>query len=230
MINSLRKSGILTPWALLTFLALLFAACETTWEWVAPEDTVAPPVTDSIPQVPGDSLSAAGRVCPDLRDTSRYDSTAAREALEALVGKQAHVFTGLYYAGDSLDFSTPPGITALYFWSTWCPISHAVRPMVNKVAAEWREIAGGDSLIFVGVSHEARSGLENFQRQFSHAFPLYQDASAQMHEAYAIRSFPTLIFLKRDTVVSYLHRNFSEAQLRSALAQAHTASASMSND
>ncbi len=204
---------------LFALMGLLMWSCDTSWEWVAPEGVEEPEPQD--PDSLQDSASASvDRFCPDTRDTSEFDSTTAMEALSALLNKQAPPYSGTPYAGDSLRLDSTAGITVLYFWATWCDVSHTIRPIVNKIAEEWSPISGGDSVSFFGVNHEPLPGLKNFARQYPLSFPALHDDSATIHRDFSVRAFPTLVLIKGHTVVGTLALGFTEAQLRSAISAA----------
>jgi len=82
----------------------------------------------------------------------------------------------------------------LDFWATWCPPCRAELPIVDSVAAHYRD----KGLVVIGVNTSDEEGLAApFIKQHGYKYPIAFDGDATAARAYRADALPTLVVISR---------------------------------
>ncbi|MBX7058279.1 MAG: TlpA family protein disulfide reductase [Leptospirales bacterium] len=81
--------------------------------------------------------------------------------------------------------------TLLVFWATWCGFCRSDIPDLNQLHSELE----GRGLHIAAISEEHPLALRNFRDQTPMNYDIYSDRDGQLHRAYSIQAYPTLVYL-----------------------------------
>lgn len=98
--------------------------------------------------------------------------------------------------GDMVRLSDYRGqVVMLNFWATWCPPCRAEMPAIQAAYAEYED----DGFVVLAINNrETALQVQQFGGSYGLSFPLVLDQDASLASQFAVRSFPTSIFLNAE--------------------------------
>lgn len=123
-------------------------------------------------------------------------------------------FEATTLTGEPVRLSDYRGqVVMLNFWATWCPPCRAEMPGI-QAAYEQRQDEGFTVLAINNA--ETPSQIQPFVQALGLNFPIVLDTTAELQRTFAIRGYPTSIFVDPQGTVYATHPGFvSEDQLES---------------
>ena len=116
-------------------------------------------------------------------------------------------FSFVTLEGERLSNAAVRGKVVLFdFWGAWCPYCRESVPVLLNVQKKYRD----RPFQIVGVSSDEDEKLwKSFLASHHMDWPEYLDSSSAVRQAFEINSFPTLILLDRDGVITYNQSGWS---------------------
>jgi cytochrome c biogenesis protein CcmG/thiol:disulfide interchange protein DsbE len=119
------------------------------------------------------------------------------------VGKPAPDFTGETVDGATLTLSDLRGQpVALNFWATWCVPCAVEMPALESAAARY---ADQDFIVLAINAGESPAAVQAFMDEHDLTFPALLDQDGEILDLYAVRYFPTTIWVDADGIVQAEH-------------------------
>jgi len=98
--------------------------------------------------------------------------------------------------GETVRLSDYRGqVVMLNFWATWCPPCRAEMPAIQDAYEQHED----DGFVVLAINNrETPIQIQPFANSYGLSFPIVLDMDARLAGKFAIRSFPTSIFLNTD--------------------------------
>ena len=118
-------------------------------------------------------------------------------------GEPAPEFTTTTPSGQPLALSDYEGIpVAINFWATWCGPCVVEMPALQRAADTYAD----GRLVVIGVNAgESPEKVQQFLDENELTFPIAMDPDGDIIDQYAIRVFPTTVWVDADGVVRAEH-------------------------
>jgi peroxiredoxin len=103
-------------------------------------------------------------------------------------------------------------------WATWCPPCRAEMQSIEKMYQEYKD--KGFTVLAVNMTYQDdSSALMPFVNEQGLTFPILLDETAEMANAYQLRSLPSSYFIRRDGIINevVIGGPMSEALLRTRI-------------
>jgi len=123
--------------------------------------------------------------------------------------------------GETIRLSDYEGqVVMLNFWATWCPPCRAEMPAIQDAYEQHAD----DGFVVLAINNrETPLQIQQFASAYGLGFPIVLDMDARLQEQFAIRSFPTSIFLNPQGEAYATHSGaVSPQQLEDYIAQGMT--------
>lgn len=121
--------------------------------------------------------------------------------------------------GESIRLSDLRGQAILVnLWATWCPPCRAEMQSIEKVYKEYKD--QGFTVLAVNMTYQDDPfAIMPFVNEQALTFPILLDETAEMAEAYELRSLPSSFFIRRDGIINevVIGGPMSEALLRTRI-------------
>ena len=122
-------------------------------------------------------------------------------------------------AGEVVKLSDLRGQALLInLWATWCPPCRAEMQSIEKVFKEYKD--QGFTVLAVNMTYQDDPlAVMPFVHEQGLTFPILLDETAEMANAYQLRSLPSSYFIRRDGVINevVIGGPMSEALLRTRI-------------
>lgn len=145
-------------------------------------------------------LSAVGLAGPN-NDSSAELPTPIPDSIR--VGAPAPDFSTVTPGGESFALSDFRGsAVAVNFWATWCAPCRVEMPALQSASQTYGD---GELVILAINAGESPDKIEEFMQEFDLTFKAGLDRDGQIIDQYAVRVFPTTIWVDPDGVVRAEH-------------------------
>jgi peroxiredoxin len=89
----------------------------------------------------------------------------------------------------------------LVFWTAWCPVCREEAPRFNELASQY----GPRGVRVLGINiQDSQARTESGIKDFPIRYPVARDPDASVTRRYRVTGTPTIVFLDRNGVVSYV--------------------------
>ncbi len=121
--------------------------------------------------------------------------------------------------GESIKLSDLHGQAVLVnLWATWCPPCRTEMPSIEKAYQEYKD--QGFTVLAVNMTYQDDPfAVVPFINKQALTFPILLDETAEMADAYQLRSLPSSYFIRRDGIINevVIGGPMSEALLRTRI-------------
>ena len=118
-------------------------------------------------------------------NSAKSIDVSEREALDNYNWKLRNA-SGLVY-----DFNEAKGkVVFINFWATWCPPCIAEMPSLEKLYSKYK-----DDVVFLFVSNENHSVVNQFKQNKTYTFPTYQPIDASLFD---VKSIPRTFVIDKN--------------------------------
>jgi len=117
---------------------------------------------------------------------------------------QDYAFSTTTTKGEPVSLVDYKGhVVMLNFWATWCPPCRAEMPMIETAYKHYKD----QGFVVLAVNNAERSDqVSSFADQYKLTFPILLDYSADIQQQFAIKGYPTSLFLDAKGKVYATHQ------------------------
>ncbi len=102
-------------------------------------------------------------------------------------------FTATTLNGETVQLSAYKGrVVMLNFWATWCPPCKAEMPTIQAAYKYYRE--QGFTVLAIN-NREQSTQIQPFANALALTFPIVLDTDSTLQDAFAIKGYPTSLFI-----------------------------------
>ena len=119
------------------------------------------------------------------------------------VGEPAPDFTGQTPEGETISLSDLRGSpVAVNFWATWCAPCRVEMPALQEASARYAD----EGLVILAVNAgESAGAVKSYAEELGLTFPLILDPDGEIIDLYAVRFFPTTVWVDAEGRVQAKH-------------------------
>jgi cytochrome c biogenesis protein CcmG, thiol:disulfide interchange protein DsbE len=120
-----------------------------------------------------------------------------------------YAFSTESLTGDKVSLTDYRGkVVMLNFWATWCPPCRAEMPLIESTYEQY----GKRGFIVLAVNNAERADqVASFASQYKLTFPVLLDYTADIQQQFAIKGYPTSLFLDAQGKVYATHQGMVNA-------------------
>lgn len=166
-------------------------------------------------------LSTAGQSSQSTSIPAEVRSALGQEGASSSVSSErskAPDFTLKDLNGNSVALESLKGkVVYLNFWGTWCQWCQKEMPDLEKVYKEYKD--KGVAFLAVSVG-DTEQQVKDYAGRYGLTVPIALDTDQAVSNAYAVRGYPTSIFLDKNGNVGWTKEGLmEEAEMKSVLDQ-----------
>jgi thiol-disulfide isomerase/thioredoxin len=115
-------------------------------------------------------------------------------------GKPAPVFTGMTAEGETISLSDYRGSpVAVNFWATWCAPCRVEMPVLQEA------YDAGQIVVLAVNAGESGGTVQAYMDELGLTFPAVLDPNGDILDLYAVRVFPTTVWVDGEGLVRAEH-------------------------